>query len=81
MEKLGKHSGQAESELADLTYLETEQLVRRLKRETDQELIRGAFKEARKRGTLAQPNPIDEDQKKTWKQTCEEERKFVRLPS
>jgi hypothetical protein len=75
---LGKLTGrkrtEAEEYLADLTFLETQQLVFILEQPPDD--IFDAFKNARDRGTLNQPTA-----EKTWKQAAKDEEARVRLPA
>jgi SpoVK/Ycf46/Vps4 family AAA+-type ATPase len=70
----GRKRSEAEDCLADLTYLETQQLVFALNQRPED--IYEVFKNARDRGTMKRLNGD-----KTWKETCKEEEAHIRLPA
>jgi hypothetical protein len=63
-----------EDRLDHTLQFETQQLVLALR--LDPSDVYDALRDARNRGTLARPNG-----KKTWKKSCEDERRHVRLPA
>lgn len=73
----GAAEGEAEGYLADLTYLETQQLVASLGPDMDAWGTFDEFKNAHDRGTLCRESGSDA---KTWKTTCTEEEQHIRLP-
>lgn len=88
-----RQKNEVKPSLSDLTYLECEQLVRKLKNTSTVQEIRDAISEASILATLNQPNEIDHrsdsdngnavpaQEQHMWKETCKSERKQIRLPS
>jgi hypothetical protein len=69
-----KKCAEADECLADLTYLETQQLVFSLQQPVDE--VFDVFQNAQARGTLHRENG-----EKSWKQTCKDEEEHIRLPA